>query len=127
VITLLITRFWSDLRSPLIAVELRTTARADDLRVSAAVVHHQAYATHANKGQHRGVGSMAGRVSLLLLTRFVNPDSDDLTRRAERHVHGNDDPNGGGRVHVRRKPSEEWWDTGKRTRGCDNETVVASL
>jgi hypothetical protein len=70
---------------------------------------------------------MAGRISFLYLAFLVNPDSDDLTRCAEGNIHGNGNSNGCGLMDIRREPSEQRWDAGKSTRGCNNETPIASL
>jgi hypothetical protein len=50
-----------------------------------------------------------------------------LARRAHRDIEGNCQPDRRCRVQIGGKPSEEWGNTGKGTRGCDDETSITSL
>jgi hypothetical protein len=67
------------------------------------------------------------RVPLGSLLCLIDPYTDDLARRAHRDIEGNCQPDRRRRVQIGGKPPQERRNTGKRTRGCDNETSITSL
>lgn len=98
---------------PFLVLEKGHTARPRRRPVPPSIVHMHEDTGQTDKQQEARIDPVTRGIPLLRLLGLVDPDADDLARRAHGDVDRNGEANGCGGVQVGRQPAEQGRDACK--------------